>query len=224
MELLRFGKNIEGLIHQSYLSHTSKTIKPNKVFSVGDKISVKILSIEKDKRRISLDYKSTLPNPWDKIKDKLGSTIKFKINNVTDKALFGDLVGFGITSMCHWKELNWLENLDDLKKFSKGQTIDVKLISVEDEKAKVSKRALDKDPWDYFRENNKKVGDVVTTRVLEVLKTGSIKVAADPDKKIISTIRRSDLALEARDARSDIFSGGEKLDSKIVELDFQKEF
>ena len=215
-------KNIEGLIHQSYLSHTSKTIKPNKVFSVGDKVSVKILSIEKDKRRISLDYKSTLPNPWDKIKDKIGSTIKFKINNVTDKALFGDLVGFGITSMCHWKELNYSENIEDLKKFSKGQTIDVKLISVDDEKAKVSKRALDKDPWDYFKENNKKVGDVITTRVLEVLKTGSIKVAADPDKKIISTIRRSDLALEAANARSDIFSGGEKLDSKIVELDFQK--
>ena len=215
-------KNIEGLIHQSYLSHTSKTIKPNKVFSVGDKISVKILSIEKDKRRISLDYKSTQPNPWDKIKDKLNTTVKFKITNITDKALFGDIVGFGITSMCHWKELSFSENIEELKKFSKGQTIDVKLVSIEDEKAKVSKRALEKDPWDFFKQNNKKVGDVITTRVLEVLKTGSIKVSADPDKKIISTIRRSDLALEAADARSDIFSGGEKLDSKIVELDFQK--
>ena len=215
-------KNIEGLIHQSYLSHTSKTIKPNKVFSVGDKISVKILSIEKDKRRISLDYKSTLSNPWDKIKDKLGSTVKFKINNITNKALFGDLEGLGITSMCHWKELNFSENIDDLKKFSKGQIIDVKLISLEDEKAKVSKRALDKDPWDYFKENKKKVGNVITARVIEVSKTGSVKVAADPDKKIISTIRKSDLALEAANARSDIFSGGEKLDCKIVELDFQK--
>ena len=215
-------KNIEGLIHQSYLSHTSKTIKPNKVFSVGDKISVKILSIEKDKRRISLDYKSTLSNPWDKIKDKLGSTVKFKITNITDKALFGDLEGLGITSMCHWKELNFSENIDDLKKFSKGQIIDVKLISLEDEKAKVSKRALDKDPWDYFKENKKKVGNVITARVIEVSKTGSVKVAADPDKKIISTIRKGDLALEAANARSDIFSGGEKLDCKIVELDFQK--
>jgi len=215
-------KNIEGLIHQTYLSHTSKTIKPSKVFSVGDKISVKILSIEKDKRRISLDYKSTLSNPWDKIKDKLGSTVKFKINNITDKALFGDLEGLGITSMCHWKELNFSENIDDLKKFSKGQIIDVKLISLEDEKAKVSKRALDKDPWDYFKENKKKVGNVITARVIEVSKTGSVKVAADPDKKIISTIRKSDLALEAANARSDIFSGGEKLDCKIVELDFQK--
>ena len=52
------------------------------------------LDIEKDKRRISLDYKSTQPNPWDKIKEKVGSTVKFKINNITDKALFGELIDF----------------------------------------------------------------------------------------------------------------------------------
>jgi small subunit ribosomal protein S1 len=215
-------KNIEGLIHQSYLSHTSRTIKPNKVFSVGDKVDVKILSIEKDKRRISLDYKSTQPNPWDKLKDKVGTTVKFKINNITEKALFGELVEFGINSMCHWKELSFSENVENLKKYSKGQTIEVKLIDIQDEKARVSKRKLDKDPWDYFKQNNKKTGDIITTRVIEALKTGSIKVAADPDKKIISTIRKSDLALDVANARSDIFSGGEKLDAKIVELDFEK--
>ena len=107
-------KNIEGLIHQSYLSHTSRTIKPNKIFSVGDKVDVKILSIEKDKRRISLDYKSTQPNPWDRLKDEIGSTVKFKINNITEKALFGELIDFGITSMCHWKELSFSENVEKL--------------------------------------------------------------------------------------------------------------
>ena len=215
-------KNVEGLIHQSYLSHTSKTVKPSKIFSVRDKISVKILSIEKDKRRISLDYKSTTPNPWDRLKDKLNSTIKFKINNVTDKALFGDLVDFGLTSMVHWKELSYSENIEELKKYSKGQTIDVKLVSIDEEKAKISKRALEKDPWDFFKENNKKVGDVITARIIEVLKNGSVRVSADTEKKVVTTIRKSDLALEAADARSDIFSGGEKLDSKIVELDLDK--
>ena len=215
-------KNIEGLIHQSYLSHTSKTIKPSKVFSIGDKINVKIIGIEREKRRISLDYKSTLPNPWEKIKSSIGSKVKFKINNITDKALFGELIDFKVTSMCHWKELNYIENLDELKKYKIGQTIEVKLISVEDQKCKVSKRALEKDPWDYFNEKNKKTGDIITTRVLEVLKSGAIKVAADTDKKIISTIRKSDLAVDAADARSDIFSGGEKLDAKIIELNFEK--
>ena len=64
--------------------------------------------------------------------------------------------------------------------------------------------------WDPSDSDNQ----IIATALTEKLK--------DPDKKIISTIRRSDLALEAVDARSDIFSGGEKLDSKIVELDFQK--
>ena len=123
---------------------------------------------------------------------------------------------------CHWKELSFSENIEELKKYKKDQTIDVRLTSIQDEKAKISKRALDKDPWDYFKENNKKTGDVITTRVIEVLKTGAIKVAADPEKTIITTIRKSDLALDAANARSDIFSGGEKLDSKIVELDFEK--
>jgi small subunit ribosomal protein S1 len=214
-------KNIEGLIHQSFIDHTNKNIKPNKVFSIGDKIKVKILNIEKDKRRISLDYKSTLPNPWDKIRDKVGSEVKFKINNTTDKALFGDLVDFGLTSMCHWKELNWNENLEDLKKFKKNQIISVKIIEVSDEKVRVSKRALDKDPWDYFKDNKKKEGDVLTTKVYEVLKSG-IKVSIDPDKKIITTIRKTDLAKEAADQRIDIYSPGNSLDAKIIELDQSK--
>ena len=124
--------------------------------------------------------------------------------------------------MCHWKELSYIENVENLKKYEKNQTIDVKLIEVQDEKVKISKRALEKDPWDYFKEINKKSGDVITTRVVEVLKTGAIKVAADPNKNIITTIRKNDLALDAANARSDIFSGGEKLDAKIVELNFDK--
>lgn len=84
----------------------------------------------------------------------------------------------------------------------------------------MSKRALDKDPWDYFKDNNKKVGDVITTKVYEVLKSG-LKVSVDPEKKIIATIRKSDLAKEAADARVDIYSPGNSLDAKILELDQQ---
>ena len=73
----------------------------------------------------------------------------------------------------------------------------------------------------FFKENNKRVGDVITTRVIEALKSGAIKVALDADKKIITTIKKSELALESAD-QSDIFSGGEKLDAKILDIDFEK--
>ena len=74
----------------------------------------------------------------------------------------------------------------------------------------------------YVYDLNITSGAGVTTRVVEVLKTGGIKVAADPEKKIMATIKKSDLALDSANARSDIFSGNdEKLDAKIMELDFK---
>ena len=211
-------KSVEGLIHSSEIDYTNRNIKPSKIFSVGQKVNVKVVNIDKDTKRISLSYKATLENPWEKIKEKVGEKVKLKINNITDKAIFGELVDFGLSSMCHWKELNFVENVEELKKYNKGQTIDVKIIEIKDEKIRVSKRALEKDPWDYFKDNNKKVGDVITTKIYEVLKSG-VKVSVDPDKKIITTIKKSDLAKEAADARVDIFSPGNSLDAKILDLD-----
>ena len=69
-----------------------------------------------------------------------------------------------------------------------------------------------------FKENKKKVGDVITTRIHEVLKSG-VKVAIDKEKKLIVTIRKSDLAKDAANARPEVFSPGNALDSKITELD-----
>ena len=43
--------------------------------------------------------------------------------------------------------------------------ISVKIIEIKDEKIRFSKRALEKDPLDYFKNNNKKVGDIITTRI-----------------------------------------------------------
>ena len=53
-------------------------------------IKFKIVSIDKDSKRISLSYKATLDNPWNKIKESLGKEVKIKINNITDKAIFGE--------------------------------------------------------------------------------------------------------------------------------------
>ena len=74
---------------------------------------------------------------------------------------------------------------------------------------------------DWFSENNKKVGDVITTKVLEVSKSG-VKVYIDKEKKLIVNIRRADLAKESADARPEVFSAGNALDAKITELDNEK--
>tara|TARA_X000000950_G_scaffold92808_1_gene116859 strand:+ start:918 stop:2639 length:1722 start_codon:yes stop_codon:yes gene_type:complete len=215
---VKIEEGVEGLIHNSELDWSNRNIKPSTVLSVSQNIKFKVVNIDKDNKRISLSYKATLENPWDKLKDQMGKEVKIKINNITDKAIFGELTDSKLSGMLHYKEISYKENIEDLKKFKKNELISVKIIEIKDDKIRFSKRALEKDPLDWFRENKKKVGDVITTRIHEVLKTG-VKVAIDKDKKLIVTIRKTDLAKDVADARPEVFSKDNALDAKITELD-----
>ena len=215
---VKIEDGVEGLIHSSELDWTNRNIKPSKVLSVSQKIKFKIVNIDKDTKRISLSYKAITNNPWDKIKEQIGKEVKIKINNITDKAIFGDLIETKLSGMLHYKEISYQENIEDLKKFKKNEIISVKIIEVKDEKIRFSKRAMEKDPLNWFKDNGKKVGDVITTRIHEVLKTG-VRVAIDQDKKLIITIKKADLAKDTADARPEVFSKDNALDAKITELD-----
>jgi len=217
---VRLEDGIEGLIHSSELSWTNKNIQPSKVLSSSQEVKIKIVSIDSDAKRISLSYKETLSNPWKEVEDKIGAVIEVTINNITDKAIFADLDN-GLTGMLHFRELSYNEQDQDLKKFKKGQKIKVKIVELKDDKLRFSVRAMDKDPFDWFKENKKKEGSVITTRVHEVLKTG-VKVSVDPDKHIIVMIKKNQLAKDSVDARPEIFVPGNVLDAMITELNLIK--
>ena len=215
---IKIEEGIEGLVHNSELDWTNRNINPNKVLSVSQNIDFKIVNIDKETKRISLSYKATLKNPWEKVKNLVGKETKIKINNITDKAIFAEIVESKLSGMLHYKEISYQENVEELKKFKKNEILNVQVLEVKDDKIRFSKRALEKDPLDWFKDNKKKVGDIVTTRIHEVLKTG-VKVALDQDKKLIFTIRRADLAKDVADARPEVFSRDNALDAKITELD-----
>ena len=217
---VKIEPGIEGLIHNSEIDWLNRNIKPNKILSVSQKIKFKILTIDKELKRISLSYKATTENPWNKIRDKIGEVVEIKINNITDKAIFADIKGLGLSGMLHYKEISYNENIEDLKNFKKNDVLKVKILDLKDDKIRFSKRALDKDPLDYFKDNGKKVGDIITTRIYEVLKTG-VKVYVDQDKKLIVTIKKADLAKDASNQRPEVFSKGNKLDAKLIELDIK---
>jgi small subunit ribosomal protein S1 len=216
---VKLEDGIEGLIHNSELAWENKNIQPAKVLSVSQSIKVKIVSIDAAAKRISLSYKATLENPWKKIEDKVGSIVKVKVKNITDKLIVAEL-DIGLSGILHYKELSFDENIEDLKKWKKNDLIKVKIAEVKDEKIKFSIKALQKDPMDWFRENNKNIGDVITTTVQEVMKTG-VKVSLGGEKKLSVVIKKSQLAKESGDQRPDIFQKGNKLDAAITELDLK---
>ena len=217
---VRLEDGIEGLIHNSELSWINKNIQPIKVLSASQEIKIKIVSIDSSAKRISLSYRETLPNPWKEAEEKVGTVTDATINNITDKAIFADLAN-GLTGMLHHREISYKEDGQDLKKFKKGQKIKVKIIELKDDKLRFSIRALEKDPFDWFKENKKKEGSIITTRVHEVLKTG-VKVSLDPDKHIVVMIKKNQLAKDAANARPEIYVPGNALDAMIIELDLVK--
>jgi len=218
---VRLEDGIEGLIHSSELSWTNKNVQPAKILSASQDVKIKIISIDSGAKRISLSFReANSENPWKEIKDKVGAVVEVTINNITDKAIFADLDN-GLTGMLHYRELSYQEENQDLKKFKKGQKIKVKIIELKDDKLRFSIKALEKDPFDWFKDNKKKEESIITTRVHEVLKTG-VKVFVDTDKHIIVMIKKNQLAKEAADARPEIFVPGNALDAMITELDLEK--
>ena len=102
---VKIEEGIEGLIHNSELDWTNRNIKPSKVLSVSQKIKFKIVNIDKDTKRVSLSYKAITESPWEKIKEKINQETKIKITNITDKAIFGEIVNTGLSGMLHYKEI-----------------------------------------------------------------------------------------------------------------------
>ena len=217
---VKLEDGIEGLIHNSELSWTNKNIQPSKVLSSSQEVKVKIVTIDSDAKRISLSFRETIPNPWKEIEDSVGTVTDATINNITDKAIFADLSN-GLTGMLNFREISYNEQDQDLNKFKKGQKIKIKIIELKDEKLRFSIRAMEKDPFDWFKENKKKEGSIITTRVHEVLKTG-VKVTVDSDKHIVVMIKKNQLAKESSDARPEIFVSGNALDAMITDLDLVK--
>ena len=75
---VKIEDGVEGLIHSSELDWTNKNVKPSKVLSVSQKINFKIVSIDKETKRISLSYRATLDNPWKKISEHINQKVKVK--------------------------------------------------------------------------------------------------------------------------------------------------
>jgi len=188
---VKLEEGVEGLIHSSQIAW-GKRSKANSVFNTGQTVDVKIMEIDKEGKKISLSYKETLDNPWTALKNKVGQTFEGSIEKITNIALLVKLEN-NLTGMVHFKELSYLENKDDLKKYSPKQKVKVKLLEVENEKIKLSIRALEKDPMDWFAEHNKKVGDVITTVVKEVMKTG-VKVAIGNSDHLITIIKKKPIS------------------------------
>lgn len=212
-------EGIEGLAHVSDMSWTKKGVHPNQLVSVGQKITIKILSIDADKRRIALGLKQCIDNPWKKLQEQfpIGAELEGEIKNITE---FGLFVGMNdqIDGMVHMSDLSWSVPGDEaIKEYKKGQTLKVKVIDIDSEKERVvlGVKQLKSDPFEEGIAELKR-GSIVTC---EVIATDDEGVGVSVGEGLTGYIRKTDLAKDRGDCRPDRYAVGEKVDAKVLSVD-----
>ncbi len=211
------------LLHSSEMSWTKRNVAPKKLFKIGDTIDCVITEIDKDKRRIAISHKLTLENPYQLFMDKHpeGSDIDGVVSSLNDYALYVKLGEFDIDGFLHANDLSYLgKPEEELKKYKKGDRLKIKVLEIkkEEQKIRVGLKQLSKDPFEWF--NGKKVNDVITVQVIMSDNKG---LTVRPENcELDFLIKKSNIALNASDARPSRFVGGERIDAAISELNIEK--
>ena len=133
-------KDTEGLIHNQDLSWTKKNIHTSKILNLNDEVTVKILDIDLEKKRISLGLKQCKENPWESItkKYKVGDIIDSEIVNIVDFGIFLKVLD-EIDGMVHISDLTWEDDYEKvLAQYTKGKQIKAKILEIDSEKERIS--------------------------------------------------------------------------------------
>ena len=211
------------LLHSSELSWTKKNVSAKKMFKVGDEIDCVITEIDKDKRRVAISHRLTQENPFDIFEKKypIGSIVDGEVVNKNEYSLFVKIKDLDVDAFLHCNDLTYLNNgEEELSKYKKGEKIKVKVLEVKpsEQKIRVGLRQTQPDPLDFFK--NKEKGSTITVKVLSTDNKG---LTVRPEGcEMDFQIKKSEIALNAADARPSRWTGGEKVDVGIKEIQLDK--
>ncbi len=211
------------LLHSSEISWTKKNASVKKMFKVGDEIDCVITEIDKAKRRVAISHKLTKENPFEIFEKKypIGTEVKGEIVNKNEYSLFVSIENLDIDAFLHCNDLTYQDNgEEELKKYNKGDKIKVKVleIKVDDQKIRVGLKQTQPDPFNWFKEKN--INDVITVKIVSTDNKGLIVRPEGCEMDFL--IKKNQIAINAADARTSRFTGGERIDCAISEIDLNK--
>ncbi|MDX2331202.1 30S ribosomal protein S1 [Campylobacter hepaticus] len=208
---------IDGLVHYSEISYKGP-VNPGILYKEGDKVFVKVIKYDKERKHLSLSIKAALPDPWNEIKDTLevGDTIKVIVSNIEPYGAFVDL-GNDIEGFLHISEISWDKNIKNPKDYiNKGQEIDVEVIEIDpnQRRLRVSLRNLLSKPFDEFIKTHK-IGDIVKGKITSITSFGAFVKLGN----IEGLLHNEDASWDRNDKCKDKFSSGEEIEVKIIKID-----
>jgi small subunit ribosomal protein S1 len=211
------------LLHSSELSWSKKNVSAKKMFRVGEEIDCVITEIDKEKRRVAISHKLTQENPFEVFEKKypIGDIFEGEIVNKNEYSLFVRASDIDVDTFLHCNDLTFLNNgEEELLKYKKGDQIKVKVLEIKaaEQKIRVGLRQTQPDPFEWFKD--KKINQAITCKIISIDNKGLI--VRPEGCNMDFNIKKSQIAINASDARPTRFTGGERIDCAISEIDLNK--
>ncbi len=166
---LEIMPGVEGLVHVSEITWANTPINAKEFFKLGDEHEAKVVTLDKETRKMSLSIKQMTEDPWSTIETRFPENSRHKgiVKNITPYGVFVEL-GTGIGGMIHISDLSWLKRFNNPNEYTKvGNEIEVIILSIDKEgrKLQLGHKQIEEDPWNsletVFAEGSVHEGTVI---------------------------------------------------------------
>jgi small subunit ribosomal protein S1 len=210
---------IDGLLHITDMSW-GRISHPSEVVAIGDKVTVKVLSFDRERERISLGLKQLTPYPWEDVDKKyaVGDRVKGKVVSITDYGAFIELEK-GVEGLIHVSEMSWTKHIRHPSKvLAVGDTVEAVVLRVDKENEKISLglKQIEPDPW-LTLEERYPVGSRITGKVRNLTNFGAF---VELEEGIDGLVHISDMSWTRRIGHpSEVVKKGESVEVVVLSVD-----
>ncbi len=209
---------IDGLLHINEIAWT-RIKHPSEILKTGDKINVKVKSVDKENKRLSLSYKATVKSPWATFLDKYqkGDIVTGTVTRIVD---FGAFVKVDdIECLLHIKDLDWARTEKVTDVLHEGQEVTAKILSItrKDRKVSLGLKQLVEHPFDVYAKTLNK-DDIIKVEVTRILLDG---VHVNANGNIDCFIPIAKVSHEKLRTPAQVVKVGEVIDAKVQSIDMK---
>jgi small subunit ribosomal protein S1 len=168
---------VEGLIHVSEVNWSTQPVNAREFFTLGQEFESKVVTLDREERKMSLSIKQLTEDPWGKIVEifPVGSEHEGEVKNLTPYGVFVELEE-GIGGMIHISDLSWTKRFNHPSEYTRvGEKIKISILEIDinDRKLALGHKQLEENPWDTF-ENVFPVGSYHDVTVIKKDDRGAI--------------------------------------------------
>ena len=214
---------LDGLLHITDLSY-GRIRHPADLFKVGDTISVKVLSFDRDKERISLGLKQLTPDPWTTVQEKypIASRVTGKVVSLTDYGSFVELEA-GVEGLIHISEMSWTRKIRHPNQIlTVGDMVEVVVLELDPQRKRISLslKQVEPNPWEVIGEKYP-VGSVIEGKIKNITDFG---IFIGIDEGIDGLVHISDISWTKRFKHpSELYKKGQTVQAKVLYIDKENE-